>query len=399
MADGMGNTLITPGPTTEQQPLLVVENLSKNFPLGDGRVVQACQDVSFTLRRGETMGLVGESGSGKTTLGRCALRLIEPSGGKVAMRGEDILGLSRKQMRARRAKAQIVFQEPVESLNPRLKIGAQIAEPLRIHTDLDRAGRRRRVAEVLDMVGLPASLADSYPASLSAGVAQRCSVARALATEPDFLVLDEPTSALAPESETELIALLKRLQDELGIAYIFISHDLSLIGEVCDRIAVMYLSQIVEIGTVEDVFGNPQHPYTKALLAATLLPTPQQRHDTSKRWQRLGGEIPSPVDLPNGCYLAGRCPYVQPRCREQSQTLELLDNDRRVRCWRITDHDLTQADYDHARETALAALEQHAAVLVEEVGSEVVHRRCPPQRTPRGVSTRRRRERRGVGTP
>ena len=347
--------------------MLEVHGLSKMFPLGDGRVVQACQDVSFVLRRGETMGLVGESGSGKTTLGRCALRLIEPTEGQVILGGEDILGLSRAEMRRRRSQAQIVFQEPVESLNPRLKVGAQIAEPLRIHTSLNRAGRRARVAEVLEMVGLSKAIADSYPASLSAGVAQRCSIARALATEPAFIVLDEPTSALAPEAETELIGLLKRLQRELGIAYIFISHDLSLIGEVCDRIAVMYLSQIVEIGPVGEVFGDPQHPYTKALLAATLLPDPKQRYDTSARWQRLVGEIPSPVDLPHGCYLAGRCPFVQDRCREEPQTLEALEDDRRVRCWRITEHDLTQADYDQAKVAAQAALEEREAQLVEEV--------------------------------
>ena len=181
-------------------------------------------------------------------------------------------------------------------------------------------------------------------------------------------MLDEPTSALAPEAEAELIGLLKRLQDELGIAYIFISHDLSLIGEVCDRIAVMYLSQIVEIGTVEEVFDDPKHPYTQALLAATLLPDIRQRQQTAaKRWQRLGGEIPSPVDLPKGCYLAGRCLYVQDRCRHEIQALTAISASRRARCWRIAENDLTAEDYEIARAAALKAQEEHATELVKEV--------------------------------
>jgi oligopeptide/dipeptide ABC transporter ATP-binding protein len=344
------------------EALLEVDGLVKLFPLPSGQSVQACKDVTITLQRGETLGLVGESGSGKTTLGRCILRLVEPTAGAVRLRGEDVLGLPKKVLRKRRARMQIVFQEPLDSLNPRLSIGRQLAEPLRLHADMGRAQRRQRVAELLDMVGLSSTVADAYPDSLSAGVAQRCSIARALATEPDLVVLDEPTSALAPEAEADLVALLRRLQQELGVSYLFISHDLSLIGEVCDRIAVMYLSQIVEMGTVAEVFGDPLHPYTRALLAASLQPDPAARHQASGRWERMGGEIPSPVDLPKGCYLAGRCLYVKDRCVEEPVQLGRLPTGRDVRCWRVLEDDLTEAEFEGVRRSAVAQAES-AAVL------------------------------------
>lgn len=353
------------------EALLEVEGLVKLFPLPSGQSVQACQDVTVTLRRGETLGLVGESGSGKTTLGRCILRLVEPTSGTVRLRGEDLLGLPKKALRKQRARMQIVFQEPLDSLNPRLSIGRQLAEPLRLHASMSRAQRRRRVEELLDMVGLSATVAHAYPDSLSAGVAQRCSIARALATEPDLVVLDEPTSALAPEAEADLVALLRRLQQELGVSYLFISHDLSLVGEVCDRIAVMYLSQIVEMGTVAEVFGDPRHPYTRALLAASLQPDPVARHRASSRWERMGGEIPSPVDLPKGCYLAGRCLYVKDRCVEEPVQLGKLPTGREVRCWRVLEDDLTEADFEgarrsaHARAEAAAALSQTSDLVAE----------------------------------
>lgn len=341
-------------------PLLEVEGLVKLFPLASGQSVQACQDVSITLTKGETLGLVGESGSGKTTLGRCILRLVEPTAGTVRLGGEDILTFSKSMLRRRRARMQIVFQEPLDSLNPRLSIGSQLSEPLRLHTELSRSQRRTRVSELLDMVGLPATVAHAYPEALSAGVAQRCSIARAFATEPDLVVLDEPTSALAPEAEADLVRLLRRLQKETGVSYLFISHDLSLVAEVCDRIAVMYLSQIVELGTVTDVFGDPQHPYTRALLAASLQPDPVARHQASTRWERLGGEIPSPVDLPQGCYLAGRCLYAKDRCVQSPVRLGELPTGRQVRCWRVLEGDLGAGDFDAARRAALAASASNA---------------------------------------
>lgn len=351
-------------------PVLQLHDLVKTFPLEGGRLVQACQDVNVTVYKGETLGLVGESGSGKTTLGRCALRLIEPTSGRVLFNGEDLRKLSRGEMRRRRAHVQIVFQEPLDSLNPRLTVGVQIGEPLRLHTSLNRGERKKRVSETLDMVGLPASVADAYPASLSAGAAQRCSIARAIATRPELIVLDEPTSALAPEAEAELIALLRRLQQEFGVSYIFISHDLTLVGEICDRIAVMYLSQVVEIGPVAEVFGQPMHPYTRALLAASLVPDPTQRLSTTTRWERLGGEIPSPVDLPHGCYLAGRCLYVRDRCRQEPQQLLPLAGDRAIRCWRVAEGDLGGADFEAARSVALQERQSHVARIVQEVPTD-----------------------------
>jgi oligopeptide/dipeptide ABC transporter ATP-binding protein len=338
----------------------------KRFPLPDGRVLQACDDVALTLDSGETLGLVGESGSGKTTLGRCIIRLLEPDAGSILFGDEDLLAATPSQLRHLRARMQMVFQEPLDSLNPRLSIGSQLEDPLRIHTHLDRKQRRARVRELLEMVGLPASVAGAYPGSLSGGTAQRCSIARAIATVPNLIVLDEPTSALAPEAETELIALLRRLQAATGVAYIFISHDLSLVGEVCERVAVMYLSQIVEMGTIGEVFSKPLHPYTRALLAATLRPDPEQRKSGESRWERMGGEIPSPVDLPVGCYLASRCLYAKERCKVEPQVLSAVSDGRLVRCWRAYEGDLTPEDFEAAQRVAHEASEARVRQLVAE---------------------------------
>lgn len=321
--------------------LLAVRDLVKVFPLPDSTaVVQACQDVSLEVGAGQTLGLVGESGSGKTTLGRCMVRLLDPTSGVVTFQGRELTALSRGALRSVRSDIQMVFQEPLESLNPRLSLGRQVAEPLRLHTGLDRAGRAAKVRELLSHVGLPAHVAGLLPGGVSAGAAQRVSIARAIATDPKLIVLDEPTSALAPEEEADILALLARLQVELGIAYVFISHDLSLIGDVADRIAVMYLSQVVERGATGDVFARPAHPYTRALLASTLRPDPAGRQRRAARRERLAGEIPSPIDLPVGCYLASRCGYVRDRCRAEPQALRLLPDGRHVRCWRVAEGDI-----------------------------------------------------------
>jgi oligopeptide/dipeptide ABC transporter ATP-binding protein len=336
--------------------LLEVRNLIKRFPIdGSEHVVHACEDVTLTLHRGEMLGLIGESGSGKTTLGRCVLRLVEPTSGEIIFEGQDITKLSKRDLRQARCHMHIVFQEPFDSLNPQLTIGYQIAEPLRIHTKMSRAERKERVRELLKLVGLPTSVADAVPGSLSTGALQRCSIARAVATRPKLLVLDEPTSALAPESEGEVIALIKDLQTKLELSCIFISHDLSLIRSICDRVAVMYLSQVVEIGERDAIFARPRHPYTRALLASVLLPDPAQRRDLSDRAERLEGEIPSPIDLPRGCYLASRCPHVRPRCRDEPQELLAVDTEHLARCWRMTEGDLTQEELDMIRERARAA--------------------------------------------
>ena len=348
------------------KPLVTVRGLDKVFPWsGSNKVIQACQDVSFDVGVGETVGIVGESGSGKTTLGRCILRLIEPTAGEVIFDGQNLSGASSNTMRRLRRDMRIVFQEPVESLNPRLSVGRQISEPLRIHTKMSKTQRSARVLELLGMVGLDESVANTLPGALSAGAAQRCSIARAIATDPKLIVLDEPTSALAPEAEADLIRLLSDLQQKLGIAYIFISHNLALVAEICDRIVVMYLSQVVEIGTAKQIFQQPQHPYTRALIAATLLPDPAQRSRVENRWERLAGEIPSPIALPRGCYLASRCLYALDRCRNERQLLQACATDGRpVRCWRAADG-LSEAEIAVVRDRAILERRQRVQALME----------------------------------
>ena len=327
-------------------PLLEIKNLVKQFAIpGSKQVVHACSDVTLTIDRGETLGVIGESGSGKTTLGRCVLRLLEPTEGEVIFEGRNLTSLDRKEMRRLRTDIQIVFQEPFDSLNPQMTVGRQIGEPLRIHTGLKKQDRKKRVLELLELVGLPPTTYDGLTRQLSPGALQRASIARAMATNPKLIVLDEPTSALAPEAEAEVIRLLKRIQQETGIAYIFISHDLSLVGEICDSVAIMYLSQVVETGTCDQVFGNARHPYSRALLASVLLPDPSKSRDDSARAERLEGEIPSPIDLPNGCYLASRCHFVRDRCMENKQELlETSTPGHLARCWRIAEGDLTEEE-------------------------------------------------------
>ena len=342
MSDGNGEAGV---------PLLEIKSLVKQFALpGSKQVVHACSDVTLTVNRGETLGVIGESGSGKTTLGRCVLRLLEPTSGQVLFEGRDLTELGRKAMRRLRTDVQIVFQEPFDSLNPQMTVGRQIGEPVRIHAALDRGARRKRVHELLELVGLPPTTYDALPRQLSPGALQRASIARAMATDPKLIVLDEPTSALAPEAEAEIIGLLKHIQGEAGIAYIFISHDLSLVGEICDNVAIMYLSQVVETGTRDQVFGNARHPYSRALLAAVLFPDPSKRRDESARAERLEGEIPSPIDLPRGCYLASRCHFVRDRCMEEPQELaEAGGSGHLARCWRVVENDLTEDEIDRLR--------------------------------------------------
>ncbi|MFT4010346.1 MAG: ABC transporter ATP-binding protein [Nocardioidaceae bacterium] len=359
--------------STSGTALLQVRGLTKQFALkGTDKTVQACNDVTLDVFPGDTLGLVGESGSGKTTLGRCMLRLIEPTSGTVVFAAQDMSQASKKQLRALRRDLRIVFQEPMDSLNPRMTIGQAIAQPLKIHTDLSSRQRAKRVRELLTLVGVPADLSNLKPRELSAGVAQRCSIARAIATDPKLIVLDEPTSALAPEAEAELIVLLRELQARLGVAYVFISHNLALVGEICNRVAVMYLSQVVEIGSLDQVFANPQHPYTRALLAATLRPDPGQRLDEDARWERLGGEIPSPIDLPQGCYLSGRCLFATDRCRSEAQSLQESPTGSLVRCWRAVEG-IDAAAVADARATSLAAIHERRDALA---GAELA---VPPE--------------------
>jgi oligopeptide/dipeptide ABC transporter ATP-binding protein len=328
-------------PPEDGPPLLEILGLSKRFPLrGTKKVVHAVGDAFFSVRPGETLGLVGESGSGKTTVGRCILGLVRADEGFMRYRGRDIGNLANGLPRTLRPKMQIVFQDPYDSLDPRWTVADLLEEPLGLHSALRGPARKARIRELLALVDLDPSLAEARPRGLSAGQQQRVGIARALACEPELIVLDEPTSALAPASRTATIRLLRDLQDHLGIAYLFISHDLATVRHVSHRVAVMYLSQIVEIGDRDAIFGNPRHPYTRALLAAHLDTDPSRRRPEHPPATRLEGEIPSPIDLPPGCFLAGRCPDERPRCRMERQRLVVDPSGRLVRCWRATDPDL-----------------------------------------------------------
>ncbi len=331
--------------TAAAAPVVSVDGLSRFFPVPGGtKRVQAVSDVSFDIASGETLGLVGESGSGKTTVGRCMLRLIEPSNGRVLYRGAPLEALGKGDLRRIRSKLHIVLQDPYDSLDPRWTIRQVLGEPLKLHTDLPRAGLNKRIDELLALVDLPAHVASLRPRDLGSGALQRINIARALACSPEFIVLDEPTSVLAPAARTSLVDLLLRLQAELGVSFLFISHDLTTVSQICHRIAVMYLSQVVEVGTVEQVFRNPRHPYTRALLESHLDPHPEERRVDRPVQERLAGEIPSPIDLPKGCYLQSRCPHAVERCSTEPQYLVRAPDGRMLRCWRALAGDLDAMD-------------------------------------------------------
>ena len=325
--------------------LLEIRGLTKRFPLRDRRgFVHAVSDVSLRMDAGRTLGLVGESGSGKTTVGRCLLGLEKPDAGELLYRGKPLGGLTSAVLREQRARLQMVFQDPYDALDPRWTVRDLIREPLDLHTSLRKQAMQHRIAELIGLVGLDASVLTAWPRALSAGQQQRVGIARALASEPELIVLDEPTSALAPSARAAIIRLLNELQQRLGVAYLFISHDLATVRHLSHSVAVMYLSQVVEFGDRDQIFGAPQHPYTKALMAAHLGTDPLRRRPEHPPAFRLQGEIPSPIDLPHGCFLAGRCPAELPRCAQERQALHTLPNHRLVRCWRAAECDDAIAD-------------------------------------------------------
>jgi oligopeptide/dipeptide ABC transporter ATP-binding protein len=315
--------------------LLNIVDLVKHFPLGGGILakpkgwVKAVDGVSFAVSRGESFGLVGESGCGKTTLGRLILRLIDPSGGRIEFDGQNIGSLNATEMMPLRRRMQIIFQDPYSSLDPRMKIDAIVTEPLRAIQPLTVYQRREAAAELLEKVGLRKDDLNKYPHEFSGGQRQRIGIARALCVRPELIVADEPVSALDVSIQAQVINLLDDLKEEFNLSYVFISHDLSIVEHICDRIAVMYLGTVVEVATTEDFSKSPRHPYTRALLLAVPIPDPHRRAEPFP----IEGDVPSPIDPPAGCTFHPRCPHAFERCSQQKPPLAEAANAHFVACW------------------------------------------------------------------
>ena len=322
--------------------LVVVRDLKKYFPITAGLLqqkvgdVKAVDGIDFNIRRGETLGLVGESGSGKTTAGRVILRLTDATAGSITFDGRDITHLSRSELRPIRKEMQIIFQDPYASLNPRMTVGDIIKEPLQIHHLADGKDAERRVQELLSMVGLQPYHANRYPHEFSGGQRQRVGIARALAVDPKFIVADEPVSALDVSIQAQVINLLQDLQKQLGLTFLFIAHDLSVVRHISNRVAVMYVGKIIEIADRDRLYANPLHPYTQALLSAIPIPDP----NVERRRKRiiLSGDIPSPVNPPSGCRFHTRCPIAYDRCSVEVPAFNVYEDGHQAACHWVEEH-------------------------------------------------------------
>ena len=330
-----------PGEKMEQSDrqhdvVLKVEGLKKYFPVRRGffqRIygwVKAVDGMTFDIERGKTLGLVGESGCGKSTVARIILKLLDADEGSIIYQGRDISRSPARDMKPLRKEMQIVFQDPYGSLNPRMSAGQCIEEGLRI-LGIPRGERKERIDKLLETVGIPSGNADRYPHEFSGGQRQRIGIARALSVEPSLIICDEPISALDVSIQAQIVNLLKDLQNELGLSYLFISHDLNVVGYLSDQVAVMYLGQIMEFAATEELFEKPLHPYTLALLSAVPVPEPERK----LKMQSLKGDVPSPLNPPPGCKFQGRCPQVEERCRKEEVELSSAGEGHLVRCWKV----------------------------------------------------------------
>ena len=353
-----------------RSPLLEVEGLKMYFPIKSGLVldrhvgdIKAVDDVSFSIERGETLGLVGESGCGKSTVGRTILRLYDPTAGRIVFDGQDVTSLGETALRPLRRRMQMVFQDPFASLNPRHSVGRMISEPLRVHGLAGRRSVAGRVRELLDVVGLPPDAASRYPHEFSGGQRQRIGLARALALNPDFIVADEPVSALDVSIQAQIINLLEQLQTEFNLTYLFIAHDLAVVRHISDRIAVMYLGSIVEVSPAEELYDNPLHPYTISLLSAVPIPDPVVERE--RETILLAGDLPSPANPPPACRFHTRCPYVQPtRCKEDVPELRTVHGHEVACHW--------------AEQIRAGTIEPHEVEAVFEPGIQQVGAYEPP---------------------
>jgi len=317
-----------------------VSQLKKYFPIKEGIIfdrmignVRAVDDVSFEIHRGETLGLVGESGSGKTTVGRSLLRIIEPTSGRIEFDGRDIVGMNRKEFREIQHRMQMIFQDPYASLNPRIRVGDIVAEPLEIQGALSKRKVKDRVVELLELVGLETSYLKRYVHEFSGGQRQRIGIARALVLKPDLIVCDEPISALDVSIQAQIVNLLEELQDKFGLTYLFIAHDLSMVRQVSDRIAVMYLGKIMELASKKSIYTNPLHPYTKALISAVPVPDPEI--EAKRERIVIKGDVPHPSNPPKGCVFNTRCPVAESQCYEELPEYKQVTPGHWVACYKV----------------------------------------------------------------